>query len=122
VQLIDESGAAATVVVPHWPAQPWYQRLQELAEDALRLPSEAGLFSHGSKTSSAAAAWQALDGNSTPGALLTPTPKTLSSLTSVGLTGTIPASLGNLSALTVLCVFSATQDPAGAATDSVLTF
>ena len=56
VQLLSESGAAATVVVPQWPAQPWYQRLQELCIGAFRLPAETGLFSHGSRTSSAAAA------------------------------------------------------------------
>jgi Reverse transcriptase (RNA-dependent DNA polymerase) len=55
-QLLDETGAAATVLVPHWPAQPWYQRLQQLATQAYRLPAERGLFTHGSRTACTTAA------------------------------------------------------------------
>lgn len=46
-QHLRETGAAATVVAPFWPAQAWYQALQELASDTLHLPSRDGLFSPG---------------------------------------------------------------------------
>ena len=36
-QLLRESGAAATVVAPLWPAQPWFQQLQALASQFLNL-------------------------------------------------------------------------------------
>jgi len=31
--LLQDTGAAATVIAPHWPAQMWYQQLQELASE-----------------------------------------------------------------------------------------
>ena len=43
-QMLDETGAAATVVAPCWPAQPWYQRLQELSSETLFLPASRSLF------------------------------------------------------------------------------
>jgi hypothetical protein len=45
--LLVETGAPATVVVPFWPAQPWYQQLQELAVDSIHLPAQPDLFSPG---------------------------------------------------------------------------
>ena len=50
--LLRETGAAATVVAPHWPAQMWYQQLQELAvevrllqpRDDLLFPGRLGSF------------------------------------------------------------------------------
>ena len=37
VQHLHSTGAAATVLVPHWPAQPWYAPLVELADDIVHL-------------------------------------------------------------------------------------
>ena len=39
--------AAATVVVPHWPAQPWYREFAAQAEALLHLPARRGLFRPG---------------------------------------------------------------------------
>jgi hypothetical protein len=36
--LLETNGAAATVVVPNWPAQSWYQLFQELSSERLVLP------------------------------------------------------------------------------------
>jgi Reverse transcriptase (RNA-dependent DNA polymerase) len=38
VQHLHCTGAAATVLVPNWPAQPWYAPLVELADDIVHLP------------------------------------------------------------------------------------
>ena len=46
-QHLRETGAAATVVAPCWPAQAWYQALQELSSDVLHLPARQGLFCPG---------------------------------------------------------------------------
>jgi hypothetical protein len=55
-QLLDETGATATVVAPCWPAQPWYQRLQALAAETRHLPADTGLFCPGQLRSSASTA------------------------------------------------------------------
>jgi len=55
-QLLDESGAPATVIAPCWPAQPWYQQLQSMAIEIRHVASEAGLFCPGRHNSSASAA------------------------------------------------------------------
>ena len=55
-QLLDETGAQATVVAPCWPAQPWYQRLQSLASEVRHLPASTGLFCPGQQRSSASTA------------------------------------------------------------------
>ena len=39
VQHLQLTGAAATVLVPDWPAQPWYAPLLALADDVLQLPA-----------------------------------------------------------------------------------
>ena len=39
--------AAATVVVPSWPAQPWYRELGALAVEVVHLPARHGLFRPG---------------------------------------------------------------------------
>ena len=39
VQHLQLTGAAATVLVPHWPAQSWYAPLLALADDVLQLPA-----------------------------------------------------------------------------------
>ena len=39
VQHLQLTGAAATVLVPHWPAQPWYAPLVALAASVLQLPA-----------------------------------------------------------------------------------
>jgi hypothetical protein len=41
------SGAAATVVVPHWPGQPWHQALRELCGPPLLFSARTDLFLHG---------------------------------------------------------------------------
>jgi hypothetical protein len=46
-QLLRETGAAATVVVPHWPAQAWFQQLQALASDSCSFQPSADLFCPG---------------------------------------------------------------------------
>lgn len=46
-QHLRETGAAATVVAPHWPARAWYQQLQEMAADTLILPPQPDLFCPG---------------------------------------------------------------------------
>ena len=46
-QLLRETGAAATVVVPHWPAQAWFQQLQALASDTRSWQPRADLFCPG---------------------------------------------------------------------------
>jgi len=46
-QHLDETGASATVVAPHWPAQAWFQRLQAISSDLRRLPSAPELFEPG---------------------------------------------------------------------------
>ena len=38
-QLLRDTGAAAVVVAPFWPAQPWFQALSELAADSMLLPA-----------------------------------------------------------------------------------
>ena len=45
--LLRSSGAPATVVAPHWPAQPWFQALNSMACDVLHLPPADDLFSPG---------------------------------------------------------------------------
>ena len=49
-QHLRETGAAATVIAPYWPAQPWFQAFQELAADALVIPARSGLFVPGRRT------------------------------------------------------------------------
>ena len=51
-QLLDETGAAATVVAPCWPAQAWYQRLQAMSTDILHIPAAENLFSPGRQPTS----------------------------------------------------------------------
>lgn len=46
-QLLRETGAAATVVAPCWPAQPWFQALQELSSAIHHLPQARDLFYRG---------------------------------------------------------------------------
>ena len=46
-QHLDETGASATVVAPFWPAQAWFQRLQDLATEWRRLPAAPDLFQPG---------------------------------------------------------------------------
>ena len=46
-QHLRESGAAATVVAPHWPAQPWFQQLASLASESTTYAPSPGLFSPG---------------------------------------------------------------------------
>ena len=47
-QLLHETpSAGATVVAPHWPAQPWFQQLQEMACDTLLFPAAPDLFCPG---------------------------------------------------------------------------
>jgi len=46
-QLLRETKAAATVVVPHWPAQAWFQQLQEMACDSRSWQPQANLFCPG---------------------------------------------------------------------------
>ena len=38
VQHLQRTGAAATVLAPHWPAQPWFAPLAALASDTALLP------------------------------------------------------------------------------------
>lgn len=45
--LLRNSGAAATVVAPDWPAQPWYHELAGMASDVVRLPARPDLFRPG---------------------------------------------------------------------------
>ena len=40
--------ARATVIVPHWPAQPWYREFAAQAQGILHLPARHGLFRPGS--------------------------------------------------------------------------
>jgi hypothetical protein len=40
-QLLRETGAAATVIAPRWPAQAWFQQLRELLSEVLELGSLA---------------------------------------------------------------------------------
>jgi len=40
-----QSGAAATVVVPHWPRKPWFHLLSEMAIDSVDMPPSRDLFS-----------------------------------------------------------------------------
>jgi hypothetical protein len=42
-----QSGAAATIVAPHWPGQPWHQSLRELCGPPLLIPAQPGLFHPG---------------------------------------------------------------------------
>ena len=37
VQHLQRTGAAATVLVPHWPAQPWYAPLVAMADEVVHL-------------------------------------------------------------------------------------
>lgn len=46
-QHLRETGAAAVVVAPHWPAQAWYQQLRELSADLLLLPPAPDMFCPG---------------------------------------------------------------------------
>ena len=46
-QLLRETGAQATVVAPCWPAQQWYQALQESCSALHYLPRSEGLFARG---------------------------------------------------------------------------
>lgn len=46
-QLLRETGASATVVAPHWPAQPWFQQLTALSAETVTLPPSPSLFSPG---------------------------------------------------------------------------
>jgi hypothetical protein len=39
-----QCGAAATVIAPHWPGQPWYQQLTEMATAATVFPPSYDLF------------------------------------------------------------------------------
>lgn len=41
------TGAAATVIAPHWPGKPWHQQLSELASEAVVYPPSFGLFRSG---------------------------------------------------------------------------
>ena len=47
VQKLKEDRASATLVVPYWPAQPWWQQLMEVATDLVFLPQEHDLFAPG---------------------------------------------------------------------------
>ena len=42
-----ETGAPATVVAPHWPAQPWYPVLRAMAAEHVVLPARRGMFAPG---------------------------------------------------------------------------
>ncbi len=42
-QHLQRTGAAATVLAPHWPAQPWFAPLAALASDTVLLPAGASL-------------------------------------------------------------------------------
>ena len=55
-QLLRETGAAATVLAPYWPAQPWFQALSELARATLFVPPAPALFCPGRLGRSASAA------------------------------------------------------------------
>ena len=44
---LEETGAAATVVAPHWPAQSWYPVLRGLAAEHIVLPARRGMFAPG---------------------------------------------------------------------------
>ena len=44
VDKLRQSGAAATVVAPHWPGRLWHQRLVELAEECILYPPTNDLF------------------------------------------------------------------------------
>lgn len=52
-QLLRETGAAATVVAPHWPAQAWFQQLQALSSDSCQFLPQIDLFCPGRLGSSA---------------------------------------------------------------------
>lgn len=47
VRMLRETGAAATVLAPDWPAQAWYQQLAEMASDSRVLAPSASLFRPG---------------------------------------------------------------------------
>ena len=47
VQKLKEDHASATLVVPYWPAQPWWQQLMEITTDLVILPQEHDLFAPG---------------------------------------------------------------------------
>ncbi|GIM02610.1 hypothetical protein Vretimale_7488, partial [Volvox reticuliferus] len=44
MQKVREEQATVTLVVPYWPAQPWWQQLMEMAVDLWFLPSSTDLF------------------------------------------------------------------------------
>ena len=44
VDKLEQSGAAATVVAPHWPGKAWHQRLVEMADECLLYPPTHDLF------------------------------------------------------------------------------
>ncbi|KAG2423162.1 hypothetical protein HYH02_000150 [Chlamydomonas schloesseri] len=44
VQKLREERAAATLIVPYWPAQPWWPLLMELASRVVFLPSSTEVF------------------------------------------------------------------------------
>ncbi|GIL60102.1 hypothetical protein Vafri_14763 [Volvox africanus] len=44
VQKVREEQASVTLVVPYWPAQPWWQQLMEMAVDLVFFPSSTALF------------------------------------------------------------------------------
>ena len=54
-QLLVETGAPATVVAPCWPAQAWYQLLQERSCEVLHLPASPSLLLPGRQTLSGSA-------------------------------------------------------------------
>ena len=63
VQKLREERATATLVVPYWRAQPWWQQLMELASDLVFLPSSTALFAPGKGGSAQylpPPAWQAV--------------------------------------------------------------
>jgi hypothetical protein len=41
---LHESGAAATVIAPHWPHKPWFQQLYYMATEAIHYPATHDLF------------------------------------------------------------------------------
>jgi len=45
--LLVDTGAPATVIAPHWPAQAWYQQLQERASELRVLPAKHDLLCPG---------------------------------------------------------------------------
>ena len=40
-----QSGAAATVIASKWPRFPWFQQLDEMAEETIEMPPARNLFS-----------------------------------------------------------------------------